>query len=78
MWIILLTAKPNLAMEATRTETQHNGIVPGRDYYYFNVYGTRSKRMGMIIMWLKSIAIKSDDYETYWELLNLIELLQSS
>lgn len=60
---------------STRTETQHNGIVPGRDYYYFNVYGTAQKD-GHDYNVVKSIAIKSDDYDILG-ITNLIEYFKA-
>lgn len=46
----------------SREEMQNSGIISGRDYYYFNVYGTTEKDDIMYNV-VTNIAIKSDDYE---------------
>lgn len=54
-----------------RTENEEYGLIAGRDYYYFNVYGT-GKKDGADYNVVTTVAMKADDTEIL-EVNNLIE-----
>lgn len=69
-------SKTQFSSGSSRTEIQHSGIVAGRDYYYFNVYGMAQKD-GQDYNVVTSIAIKSDDYEIL-EITDLVDYYKNN